>query len=261
MKQINKIFALLILFAFVACGADHANMEESQNMQMAATSTANATDVINQRKLIREADLEFETEELGATKSHLKHFVNAFKGYIADENEYRSSGRITANLTVRVPSAHFDSLLYVIDEFVPRFNLRSISSMDVTEEFLDVEARLKAKKAVEKRLIALLQRAGTMKDILEIEKQIGELRSEIESIEGRMNYLENRTQFSTLNITCYQSVPEDQQFGREFSKGFEQGWENLVWFFIGLTNIWPFVLLTIAVILMVKRLRQIKRNK
>ncbi|CAN0604968.1 unnamed protein product [Ectocarpus sp. 12 AP-2014] len=84
--------------------------------------------------------------------------------------------------------------------------------------------------------------------MLAMEAQVGQLRTEIESIEGRLNYLESQVSMSTLTIDFYQTIPDQTQFGNKFKNGFKNGWDNLVWFFVGLVNVWPFVILISGVV-------------
>ena len=99
---------------------------------------------------------------------------------------------------------------------------------------------------------------GKVTEILDIEKQIGQLRSEIESIEGRLKYLQNRVSFSTLTMTFYESIPNETKFGQKFKNGFRNGWDNLIWFFVVLTNIWPFILIGLGLIVGIKIYRKRK---
>jgi hypothetical protein len=91
-----------------------------------------------------------------------------------------------------------------------------------------------------------------------VEKQIGQLRSDIESIEGRLNYLQNRVSFSTLSMTFYESTKGESEFSQKFKNGFKNGWENLIWLFVGLTNIWPLILIGLGLIIGFKVFRRKK---
>jgi hypothetical protein len=93
-----------------------------------------------------------------------------------------------------------------------------------------------------------LKKAKNVIEILEIEKQIGQLRSEIESIEGRLKYLQNQVSFSTLTMTFYEDLPNQTEFGQKFKNGFRNGWDNLILFFVVLTNIWPFILIGLGLV-------------
>ena len=112
---------------------------------------------------------------------------------------------------------------------------------DVTEEYVDISARLRTKTDLKERYTQLLSRANTVTEMLEIEKQIGELQAEIESIEGRMKYLSQQVKYSTLDLNYYERITISNRFGQSFVNGFKNGWNNLVWFLVGLVNIWPFI--------------------
>jgi hypothetical protein len=128
----------------------------------------------------------------------------------------------------------------------------------VTEEFLDIQARINTKKELENRYLELLKKANSVTEMLEVEKQIGQLRTEIESIEGRLNYLKSKVSLSTLTIIFYQSIPNESEVGNKFKNGFKSGWNNLIWFFVFLTNIWPFILIGIGLTFVIKKWKKRK---
>ncbi len=133
---------------------------------------------------------------------------------------------------------------------------KNINTKDVTEEFIDVEARLKTKKELETRYLDLLKQAKTVADIVSIESQIANVRAEIESMEGRLKYLSNQVSFSTLNVSYYQESDMSYGFGSKFLNSLKSGWYNLVDFIFWLLGIWPFVLgITALVIWWVRRRR------
>src|SRR5690606_38732329 len=106
-------------------------------------------------------------------------------------------------------------------------------------------------------------KAKTVKEILEIERELGNLRADIESFEGRLKYLKDQVSFSTLGISFYElvAVEKDNKFGQKFIDGFASGWENLIWFFLGLTNIWPFILLIVVLIWFIRKRIITRRNR
>ena len=210
------------------------------------------------RKLIKEGRVEFETENIDSTRKTTFRIVGLYQGYISSDQEYKSSGRTSNTLTIRVPAKNFDRLLSEATSGVDKFDSKEITMLDVTEEYLDIQARLNTKKELETRYLELLKQANTVTEILEIEKQAGELRSEIESIEGRLKYLENQVSFSTLTMTFYQRTSIETAFGQKFSDGFKNGWDNLVWFFVLLTNIWPFIILGVGLIIGIRVMRKNK---
>jgi hypothetical protein len=141
---------------------------------------------------------------------------------------------------------------------VKDFDKKDIDVRDVTEDFLDVQARLKTKKELENRYIELLKKAQKVSEILEIEKEIGSLRLEIESIEGRLNYLKNQVGFSTLNIRFYNSLESETGFGADVKEAFSNGWGGLIMFVLVLINLWPLLLIFIGLIIILAIYRKRK---
>ena len=117
---------------------------------------------------------------------------------------------------------------------------------DVTEEYVDVEARLKANKELEQRYLEIMKKANTVSEMLEIEKEMGTLRADIESIEGRLNVLKSQVAFSTLTVTIYETVIAPNFFGTRVGIGFVNGWNNLLDFFVFIVNLWAFFLIGTA---------------
>jgi hypothetical protein len=211
-----------------------------------------------ERKLIKEGYIEFETNNMEDTRKNILEALKKYKGYVSSDNAYKSPDRNSQTITVRVPSTQFDSFLEEATQGVKHFDNKNINVQDVTEEFLDITARVKAKKELEARYLELLKMARSVSDIMEIESELSNLRGQIESIEGRLKYLEKSVAFSTLNISFYKNIPNSEAFASKFKSGFRNGWENLVWFGIGLVNIWPFVLLIIALVIAFRRWKRKK---
>lgn len=266
MKIINKLFGLVILLSLFACNSndyksgDYSRTAyESDDQDVPVTTVKKNIEV--GRKLITVGNVNFEVDNIDATRKKIAQAVTKNNGYISSETEDKSSWQIRNVMIIRVPAQNFDKLLQKISEGVNKFDSKNIEVKDVTEEFLDIEIRLKTKKELEARYLQLLKKANTVSEILQIEQQIGTLRSEIESVEGRLRYLKNKIGFSTLTVTFYEKIANQTEFGSKFKDGFRNGWENLIWFFVGLTNIWPFVLIFIGLIFMLISWRKKRKNR
>lgn len=259
MKHIKKFLGLIILLTFFGCSQNRDSITmDMADEEMVAPTTEQKIDETVERKLIKEGRVEFETDNLDSTRKTIFEAVKKHKGYVSSDQEFKSTGRKSNTVIIRVPAENFDNFLSDATLGVKKFESKEINVKDVTEEFLDIQARLKTKKELEQRYIDLLKQAKSVTEILEIEKQIGELRSDIESIEGRLKYLQDRVSFSTLTMTFYEPIPNETEFGLKFKNGLRNGWDNLIWFFVGLTNIWPFILIGVAVIV---GLRVYKKKK
>lgn len=198
-------------------------------------------------KLIKTGTLEFETSNLETTYQRVRQAAQTNDAFLSNESTSNQYDRIVQQLTIRVPSRNFDKLIKAIGEGVKRFDTKSIEATDVTEEFVDAEARLKTKKQLEQRYQELLKRANKVSEILEIEAQIGALRSDIEAVEGRLRYLNNRVDYSTLDVQFYQKLPSLTRNDRNFGKAFLKGWDNFVSLLFGLVANWSTILILVLV--------------
>lgn len=271
----NKFHILAaLLLAFAGCGgpshqtAEYAGLENmgakvangamDMEVSFSAPEDGQSTDPapVQQRRVIKEGYLTFETESLADTRVRVDSVLRQFGGHIDSEREYSTSSRVSHTLTVRVPFERFDEFVDELGKGVGAFEDKSITSRDVTAEYIDVVARAKTKKELEERYLVLLKQANSVKEILDIETALGNIRAEIESMEGQIRYLVNQTEYSTLQISYHTVVSEKPVFGNKFSRGFVNGWNNLIWFFVGLVNVWPFVVLVpIGIVLIVRWLR------
>jgi len=121
---------------------------------------------------------------MASTRKQILESVDKYEGYIASDEEYKYKGGISNTIVIRVPAENFDELLADATKGVSKFDSKNITVKDVTEEFLDIQARLKTKKELENRYLELLKKAKSVPEILEVERQLGQLRADIESIEG-----------------------------------------------------------------------------
>lgn len=257
-----KYFALLLLLTTFGCHSNNegTTVEMAEAADYLLAEEQKPDDDIVERKLIKEGYITFETEDLTSARKTIFEAVDKYKAYVSSDQEYKYPDRKSNTVVIRVPADNFDNLLKEATQGVERLESREITINDVTEEFLDMSTRLKTKKELENRFLELLKRANTVTEIVEIEKQIAELRSEIESVEGRLKYLENRVAFSTLTMTFYESLPEQTAFGQKFENGFRNGWDNLVWFFVLLINIWPFLIILFGLIIGIRIYRKRKKR-
>jgi len=247
MKTKPILFYLFATLLLVSCAEGENNAYElGDGLEMAPEPQAQEVTV--ERKLIKEGAVSFETKDMEATRAVIFESIKKHKGYVSSDQEYNSDLRITNTIVIRVPAEQFDILLTDATKGVGKFDAKNIQIKDVTEEFLDVSARLKTKKELENRYLELSKDAKNVTEMLAVEAQVGQLRTEIESIEGRLKYLESQVSMSTLTIDFYQTIPDQTQFGNKFKNGFKNGWDNLVWFFVGLVNVWPFVILIPGVV-------------
>ena len=164
------------------------------------------------RKLIKNADISLEVDNYKTAAEALKNQVLSYGGYITNEFVQTSGpeGILNGHLQVRVPQDKFEGFLSGL-EGLGKVTGRNIYTQDVTEEYVDVQSRLKAYKTKEERLLDILRKSGQLSDILAVENELANTRAQIESLEGRLRYLDNRTDFSTIGINIKQTVAPTQK--------------------------------------------------
>ena len=153
--------------------------------------------------LIKTGSLNFAVKNFDTAYQSIKTKIQNSNGYITSEN---SRGSKNTNLVIKVPVSDFHQLLELIEKEADQDYLvtKSVNSQDVTEEYIDVESRIKSKKAIETRYLEILTKARNVTEILKVEKELGKIRTEIEQAEGRLQYLRNRSNYSTINLTIYE---------------------------------------------------------
>jgi len=217
----------------------------------------NEVSLIDQ-KIIKNGTLRFETADMNKTAAKIYAALKGANGYIQLDNETKGYNEITRNIVIRVPNQNFEKLINEVTQGVSYFDEKQITSEDVTEQFIDLEARLKSKKELEARYIDLLRKATKVSDIIEIEQQINVIREEIESKEGQLNYMKSRVSMSTLNINFYKPTSESGvtvSYGDKIVIALKGSISWIPGFFIGLIYIWPLFFLAAIGYFIFKRKR------
>jgi hypothetical protein len=261
--MIRNFLLILPVVIFTMCG-DHASRMESAMTVSNANLTSfsfdeTAAEPTLERKLIKTGDLTFETSDVKITKGAVEVICKELNAYISNETQNNYGDRLQYAQTIRVPASLFDSLISRIEANAIKVESKNIHTQDVTEEFIDVEARLKTKKELETRYKEILKQAKSVQDIVSIESQMATVRSEIESMEGRLQYLRSQVSFSTLNVSYFEIIGTDFGFASKVVRALGQGWDNLLSFLIFIVNLWPFVVLISAFIWLVIRWRKQKK--
>jgi hypothetical protein len=140
---------------------------------------------------------------------------------------------------------------------VAYFDNKEISSQDVTEEYIDIDARLKAKKKLENRYLELLTKATKMSEMLAIEAQLSAIREEIEAKEGQLRYMQNRVSLSTISIEFYKTIAVESgvtiSYGAKVWNAIKSGFYGISNYFLGVLECWPFIIIAIALFYFIRK--------
>lgn len=161
-----------------------------------ASSSENGGGASVERKLIRNASLTVEVKNLEESLAAAEALAENMGGYVS--NSDTSQTRVW--LTLRIPAGKFDEAVSGAEAF-GRLLSRSVSVDDVSEEYYDLDTRLQTRKILHEKLSGYLKQASSVEDLLEVERQLNDVQSEIESMEGRMRRLNDLIALSTINVT------------------------------------------------------------
>jgi len=284
----KTVYLLCILTCFLACNSDSASggftSAESMShpeMDMAIEERAYQDDdnysnnqapppQAMERKLIKQAELRFQVNNLEHSTNTIQGIAKSHNGFVSNMNQSNSNYSFDNRMQIKIPSDNFDAFIKAIETESIYTDYKNINSNDVTEEFTDITIRLKTKKDVRDRYIDILRtKAKTVKDILDAEEKIRRIQEEIESMEGRMKYLNDRVSFSTVTVNIYQRVEGkvrrdiySKSFFTKVKESFVRGGELFVNLILFLINLWPIILLLlISLFFKGSILRLFKRNK
>ncbi|MGM0886773.1 MAG: DUF4349 domain-containing protein [Bacillota bacterium] len=216
-KTMMLMFSLFLLLA--GCSSNEKDDSASESQDEKAESkmdasisgnkvqeeTAEKEGMTDERKVIHQAQLELKVKNLEKAQMKIENKAAEYGGYVVESNVYREDEELVeGTITVRVPEAHFQDFLTDSEGEASEVVGRNVTGQDVTEQYVDLKARLKSKRAVEERLLAFMKDAEKTEDLLKISSDLAVVQEEIEQLTGQMKYLENQTSYSTVTITLSQ---------------------------------------------------------
>lgn len=187
-------------------------VEGFQNVSLNQADQSQSMAEAMNRKILRNADLQLEVTDPAVAQRQIASMAESLGGFVVtSESKQRDGGdpakqELVVSLVLRVPALQFNSALEQIRATATRVILDKTTGQDVTEEFIDLEARIKTQKALELQFLEIMKQASKVPDALEVQRQIAEVRTEIEKLEGRRRFLENRASLSTINISLQTPV-------------------------------------------------------
>jgi hypothetical protein len=157
--------------------------------------------VSGDRNLILTAKIDMRSKDPWATSDRAQAIASALGGDILNLSQSGSGDSRSASLTMRVPSARFADAIQQLRSLEGEVQTSGVSAQDVTDQFVDLQARLTAKQAEEQRYIAILNRASTIDEILKVDASLANVRTQIEQLTGQINSIKARTDFSTISMS------------------------------------------------------------
>lgn len=204
MLVMSRILLMGLLFVLAGCSyLDSYSSAESGGSVSTGYASAGMADraqdtsrVTSNRMMIWTASYSVEVAEVKKASDDLLARMQSLGGFMQDKNDYSEKRQ---RMVFRVPKDQFQQALAEV-EGSGKVLSRRVSGEDVTEQFVDVEARLKSKKALRDRLRALLEKATKVEDIIKIEEELGRIEADIDSMEARMRTMKGQIELSTITV-------------------------------------------------------------
>jgi hypothetical protein len=218
-----------------SAASDSARISAGPAATVAASAAAVAASPLDQkpnvtnRKIIRQAELELEVPAPGATQPAIERLAEQHGGFVvsaARDTENGSAVDVRVTVTVRVPQAELMSTIAELKHFGRGVGSERVTSDDVTDEYVDLAARTTSQKQLEQQYLELLKRAANVKDAMEVERALADVRTEIERMEGRQRLLEKESTFSTLTVHLTTAVPQVAVSSSGFSGTIRRAWAD-----------------------------------
>ncbi len=153
------------------------------------------------RMIVRTGDMSLVVEDVTQASNEIAQLAVSFGGYVVSSSISGEEEEMRGWISIRVPDEKFDQALTELRNLAVRVKSENTSSQDVTEEYIDLEARLRNAEATEKQYLALLEKATDVEDILKIYESLSQVRQEIEQIKGQMQYLERTSSMSMISVS------------------------------------------------------------
>jgi hypothetical protein len=223
-----KLLAVALLVVLAGCtGGNAGGSDAARSESVSLTADAGGADVdqtggsgdgipqVQQRAVIKNGYLSLTVEEFNTSRDAVESTAASYGGYVSDSSERvnrRSGGTYrSGDLVVRVPSDNFSA--FVSDaKSIGEVERVETNSEDVTDQLVDIEARLSNLRAQRDRLRTLYEQANTTDDVLAVERRLTDVQTEIERLEAQKESLENRVALSTVRVSLSERPPGPAQW-------------------------------------------------
>jgi hypothetical protein len=164
-------------------------------------STNGAQITTEDRIIVRNGDISIAVEDITKSKNEITSLAIRYGGYVVSSQVWGEGPDMRGWITIRVPDESFEAAMAEIGDFAEEIISEGTSSRDVTEEYIDLTARLRNAEATEAQYLALLDKTNNVNEILNIYNSLSRVRAEIEQLKGRINYLETMTDMSLISVS------------------------------------------------------------
>ncbi len=176
-----------------------------QSPQKGLVLDKTASNSSNEKNIIRRGQVGFSAEDIDKTKDEVQTVIDKYNAEISNSSDQGTGKSREVSIVIKVEEESFDEMLKDLEGVKAEKIFSSVSSEDVTEQVMDLEARLHTYQNTEKQLLEIQKQATNVKDTMEVYKELNEIRYKIEATESQLKYYANQTNYSTIVVSISQS--------------------------------------------------------
>jgi len=158
-----------------------------------------------ERMIVRTGRMWLVVDDVPVALDRISGLAEDFDGYVVSSKRWEEDERVAGTIAIRVPAEYFDDVVRALRGLAVEVTAEDTSSKDVTEEYVDLSAKLHNLEATEEQLLRLMEKAETVEDMLDVQRELSKTRGEIEQTKGRMQYLERTSATSLIEIYLEQA--------------------------------------------------------
>ena len=157
------------------------------------------------RKIVKEGSITLEVEDIAETMGEVAEMADELNGYVVSSYKRQYERGVSGHITIRVPVEKFEEAFVRLRQLAVAVPYETTTAEDVTEEYVDLEAQLSNLQATEAQYLVLLEKAETVEEMLKVQKELSNVRGQIEQIEGRIKYLEQTSETSLIEVNLQET--------------------------------------------------------
>lgn len=194
--------AAVVVFvcSLLACSGPSAPAPLGRTAPEAANSAPSSQTTAQDRMIVRTATLTVLVNDVPDVAAKIDGLAASLGGFVVSSTQRDDGASTSATVTIRVPASRMDEALAQIKAFAVKVRSEQVTGKDVTEEFVDTDARLRNLRATETRYLELLQQARSVNDVLAVEKELTNVRGQIEQLQGRLQFLQRSVDLATITV-------------------------------------------------------------
>lgn len=186
------------------------------------TTTDSSHGISEDRMIVRTGDMAMVVENVESSIENIKQLAETYEGWVVSSSMWKNGEALAGSISIRVLAEHFDTALKALRGMAVEVKYENTSSRDVTEEYVDLSASLENLEATENQLQVIMDKADSVEDILDVQRELTRVRGEIEQTKARMQYLEQTSSTSMIYIQLEESGL-DINFSADKRRGIREG--------------------------------------